>query len=57
MIADLQTNNGAVTAQVTGSGFSAQTGPVVGTQFDISGNGLAATAVGNPASSAIAGPR
>ncbi|WP_158212157.1 hypothetical protein [Sphingomonas dokdonensis] len=43
-------------AQVTGSGFSAQPGPVIGTQFDISGNGLAATAVGNPASSAIAAP-
>jgi len=57
VLANFQQTGGAVTAQISGAGFSTAFGPAVGSRFSLSGNQLSATAVGNQASSAIATPR
>lgn len=56
-LANVQLNHGSVSAQVTGTGVLYQSGPITGSTASISGNSLAATAVGNQATSAIASPR
>jgi hypothetical protein len=56
-IANFQTNMAPVTALVSGSAYPVTAGPLTASTLAITGNSLAATAVGNQASSAIAGPR
>lgn len=56
-ITSFQTNYGGVTALVAGTGYQTGTGPLTGSALTITGNSLAATAVGNQATSAIASPR
>jgi hypothetical protein len=57
VIANVQTNNGAVSAAVTGSIVRSTSGTTGSSAVTTSGNQLAATAVGNQVSSAIATPR
>jgi len=56
-IANAQTNFGNVSAHVSGLGRTIASGPLSGGSLSISGNGLAATAVGNQVTSAITTPR
>lgn len=52
-----QGNAGAVTARATSPGYTGSAGLVADSRLAVTGNSLAATAVGNQASSAIASPR
>jgi hypothetical protein len=56
-IANAQSNYANVSALVTGPGFAGAPGPTSASTFSISGNQLAAIAVGNQVSSAITTPR
>ncbi|MDB5575399.1 MAG: hypothetical protein JWR80_575 [Bradyrhizobium sp.] len=56
-IANAQVNYGPVTAQVTGASYRVTSGPLSASALSITGNQLAATAVGNQASSTIATTR
>lgn len=56
-IANFQTNYGGVTALMSGTGAMTGTGALDGSALRITGNSLAATAVGNQATSVIASPR
>jgi len=56
-IGNFQTNAANVTALVAGSGVHADFGPLQTSTLSITGNSLAATAVGNQATSLIATPR
>jgi len=52
-LASFQQNSGSVTAQISGAGFNSAFGPLTAGALSITGNQLAATAVGNEASSVI----
>lgn len=52
-VANAQVNYGPVTAQVTGASYRITSGPLTASALSITGNQLAATAVGNQASSTI----
>ncbi|MDB5575235.1 MAG: hypothetical protein JWR80_411 [Bradyrhizobium sp.] len=56
-VANFQVNYGPVTAQVTGASYRVTSGPLSASALSITGNQLAATAVGNQASSTIATTR
>jgi hypothetical protein len=56
-IANFQTNYGGVNALVSGAPFQISTGALNGSTLSMTGNSLAATAVGNQATSVIASPR
>lgn len=56
-IANIQTNYGPVTAQVTGASFRAASGALSAASLSITGNQLAATATGNQATNIIAAQR
>jgi hypothetical protein len=56
-IATLQTNYAAVSAQVTGPVYRSGTGPLNAIGLSITGNQLAAAALGNQATNLIASPR
>ena len=56
-LANVQANYGPVTAQAIGAGYRIASGPLSASVLGITGNSLAAMAVGNQASSAIASPR
>jgi len=56
-IANAQVNDGAVTAQATGANYRITSGPLSASALLVTGNQLAATAVGNQSSSAIVATR
>lgn len=56
-IANAQVNYGPVTAQVTGASYRIASGPLSGSALPVTGNQIAATAMGNQASSTIAATR
>ncbi|MBX3563593.1 MAG: hypothetical protein KF730_03345 [Sphingomonas sp.] len=56
-IANVQTNYGGVTALLSAAPYQITTGAVSGSTLSMTGNSLAATAVGNQATSVIASPR
>ena len=56
-VANVQTNYGPVTAQVTGASYRITSGPLSAAALSITGNQLAATATGNQATNLIAAQR
>lgn len=56
-VVNVQANEGAITAQVTGANYRVVAGPMTAGSLSIAGNVLAASAVGNQATNAIAGLR
>jgi hypothetical protein len=56
-VVNVQANEGAVTAQVTGATYRVVSGPMTAGSLSIAGNLLTASAVGNQATSVIAAPR
>jgi hypothetical protein len=57
MLVNIQSNNAPVTASVIGSNSGPRTGALAVSTLTVTGNQLAATAVGNMASSAIPAAR
>jgi len=56
-VANMQTNYGPVTAQVTGASYHITSGPLSATELSVTGNQLAAAATGNQATNGIAAQR